>query len=127
MSLEKFTESYLICALWSTSDESDDSGGDPLDKNYGPEDLSPECRANADKACRAFYEANSQLWADESSRGEWSVDEQAGHDFWLSRNGHGTGFFDREWQTADQLQDLAKACGEVWLCVGDDGQIHGHA
>jgi len=21
---------------------------------------------------------------------------QAGHDFWLSRNGHGTGFFDRE-------------------------------
>ncbi len=34
----------------------------------------------------------------------------AGHDFYLSRNGHGAGFFDRGF---DKLQEMARAYGEV--------------
>ena len=43
--------------------------------------------------------------------------EQAAHDFWLSRNGHGTGFWDREEiygeYLAKMLNDRAVGYGEV--------------
>ena len=43
--------------------------------------------------------------------------EQAGHDFWLSRNGHGTGFWDRDStyyseHVRDWLQRKAEQFGE---------------
>ena len=40
--LDVFTRSYVEAALWSTNDNSDDQGGEPLDKNYGPGDIAPE-------------------------------------------------------------------------------------
>jgi hypothetical protein len=48
-------------------------------------------------------------------------DKRAGHYFWLSRNGHGSGFFD---ENLDALQDAAKAYSEFDLYVGDDGVIY---
>jgi uncharacterized protein (TIGR02996 family) len=49
--------------------------------------------------------------------------------FWLSRNGHGTGFFDSEDmygpEYAQHLQDAAGEYGEYGLYVGGDGLIHG--
>ena len=57
---------------------------------------------------------------------DWS---KLGHDFWLSRNGHGAGFGDGDYP--DPWDDLLKdACGwrtsfgEVHLYLGDDSQIH---
>tara|TARA_A100001015_G_C14364012_1_gene471659 strand:- start:127 stop:459 length:333 start_codon:yes stop_codon:yes gene_type:complete len=38
--------------------------------------------------CLAFYTRVSCLLSDDNI-------EQAGHDFWMSRNGHGVGFWDR--------------------------------
>jgi hypothetical protein len=39
------------------------------------------------------------------------TDEQLGHDLWLSRNGHGSGFFDRDFEHADLLQEIARGMG----------------
>ena len=44
--------------------------------------------------------------------------EQAGHDFWLSRNGHGSGFWDRDSSyytdyVRDWLQSKAEQFGET--------------
>lgn len=43
--------------------------------------------------------------------------EQAGHDFLLTRNGHGVGFWDRPeiygTELSDQLTRASTACGEV--------------
>jgi len=51
----------------------------------------------------------------------------AGYDFWLSRNGHGAGFFDGDWdEVGDKLQAIAAAYGEFNLYVGDDNQIYGY-
>ena len=51
---------------------------------------------------------------------------EAGHCFWLSRNGHGTGFWDRDLgAVGDRLHAKAKRFGEFNLYVGDDGEIHG--
>lgn len=52
--------------------------------------------------------------------------EQIGHDFWLTRNHHGAGFWDRGLSNGRGkiLTDIAHSFGELILYVGDDGQIH---
>ena len=44
--------------------------------------------------------------------------EQIGHDFWLTRNGHGSGFWDRPEvygdDNAEKLSDIARAFGEYY-------------
>ena len=51
---------------------------------------------------------------------------QAGHDFWLTRNGHGAGFWDGDWPKPwdDMLTKLAKCYGPFETYLGDDGLIH---
>jgi len=52
--------------------------------------------------------------------------KQAGHDFWLTRNGHGAGFWDGDWSedAGKYMTDTSKAFGEVDVYVGDDGLIY---
>lgn len=45
---------------------------------------------------------------------------RAGHDFWFSRQGHGAGYFDRDFigkQVRDGLQEAARKAGEVYIEV----------
>lgn len=110
MSLETFTEAYIECAFWSSCAED----GTPLDGIEA--DPSPECIAKLETDARDFYEAHSELFADDS---------QAGHDFWLTRNGHGAGFWDRGLgEVGEKLTAASKHYGSCDLIVGDDGQIH---
>lgn len=44
---------------------------------------------------------------------------QAGHDFWLTRNGHGSGLWDRNRGEVGQgLAEAAETYGAIDLCVG---------
>jgi hypothetical protein len=49
---------------------------------------------------------------------------QGGHDFWLTRNGHGAGFWDGDWpeEVGKRLTEASKKYGEVYLYV-QDGKI----
>jgi len=50
----------------------------------------------------------------------------AGHDFWLTRNGHGAGFWDRGLgDLGKALTEHCKPYGEVCLFAGDDDVIYG--
>jgi len=51
---------------------------------------------------------------------------QAGHDLWLTRNGHGAGFWDRDLgEAGDKLTELSKEMGELTLLQGDgDGKLY---
>lgn len=133
--MNDFVKAFFECALWSSSDNADDAGGEPLDKNYSVEDLDPTCRAGLEAECREFQEryakhyegafiGGSREWDESSS--EYSDDELAGHDFWLNRNRHGCGFWDGDWAEphASILDKASKAYGEVNLYVGDDGKIY---
>jgi hypothetical protein len=54
----------------------------------------------------------------------WTA-EQAGHDFWLTRNRHGAGFWDRgHGAEGADLTQHAKSFGDCDLYVGDDGGIY---
>jgi hypothetical protein len=109
-------------------DNSDENtGGSPLDANYTEEDIAPDTLKQMLADCTAFCETHADLLADiPQLRQEWSADEQNGHDFWLTRNGHGAGFWDRGYgELGRQLTDAAHAYGTFDLYVGDDGMIHG--
>ena len=52
--------------------------------------------------------------------------EQAGHDFWLSRNGHGSGFWDRDYSyygdhVRDWLQRKSEQFGETTALYNEIG------
>jgi hypothetical protein len=48
-----------------------------------------------------------------------------GHDFWLTRNHHGAGFWDGDWSDgSDVLTEIAEAFGESDMYLGDDGLIY---
>ena len=53
------------------------------------------------------------------------ADATIGVDFWLTRNRHGSGFWDRGLgEAGDKLTELAHSFGEVYTYIGDDGKIH---
>lgn len=117
--LDDFTLAYLEAALWSSMDNADDTGGEPLDANYSVEDIAPETLAQMVTDCAEFQGIYSALLAE--------IDPiQAGHDFWLTRNRHGAGFWDRGLgELGDKLTNAAHTFGDFDLYVGDDGLIYG--
>lgn len=107
-------DQYFETALWSSTDENDD----PLDSNYSVNDLSPEAMAQAKKEWDDFKTQAGDL-LDGISLAD------AAHDFWLTRNGHGAGFWDRGYgEIGEKLTDLCKKFGSVDLYVGDDGKLY---
>lgn len=116
--MDPFTIAYIEAALWSSTDESDEQGGEPLDANYGLDDIAPETLASILDDCEAFQETHAEDIGSEH--------ERAGHDFWLTRNGHGAGFWDGDWDDdiGQRLTDASDVYGSVDLYVGDDGLIY---
>ena len=50
--------------------------------------------------------------------------ESFGHDLWLTRNGHGAGYWDRGLGAlGERLSSAARSLGEVSSYVTDDGQV----
>lgn len=121
--LDAFARAYVTAALWSTNDESDETGGAPLDDNYGIEDIAPETLASMIADCGAFQRDNATDLALAYRRAGYDP-SSAGHDYWLTRNGHGAGFWDRGLgKVGDRLSDACRR-QNVDLYVGDDGRIH---
>jgi hypothetical protein len=124
-----FLRGYLECALWTGRDESDEAGGDPLDRNYDVSDFAPETVTKAAAECEAFQAENAddltsfyEVWPF-SPDGD-SKEAFAGHNFWLTRNGHGVGFWDRDaGEVGDRLTEASRKAGERYVYVGDDGQL----
>lgn len=115
--LDSFTRAYIECALWSSTDNSNEQGGEPLDKNYNADDLAPATLARIMADCEKFQVENATAIGTDA--------ERAGHDFWLTRNGHGAGFWDGDWpDSGDELTAISKNFGECNLYVGDDGKLY---
>lgn len=98
-----------------------------MDENYTVDDIAPESLAAVQKDCAEFVNRHARILA---KYGTYTGRDAAhcGHDFWLNRNGHGTGFWDRG---AGFLgRRLSDACGfqtdfpELYIYVGDDGRLY---
>lgn len=126
---QEFITGYITCALWSSSDQTREDGGDPLDANYSALDISAETAERIAYECIDFMRAQEVdlTWYCQSvaTAHDYTALELAGHDLWLTRNGHGAGFWDREaGQAGDNLSDAARELGTSDLYVGDDGKLY---
>ena len=67
--------------------------------------------------CLAFYQRIKVYLPYEEARQSDPLTTpaaQAGHDFWLTRNGHGAGFWDGDWQKyGEMFTKIAQSFGEV--------------
>lgn len=125
-----FVASCIGTALWSSFGDD----GDPLDRHHDISDLAAEARARLEADCHAFYDANHRhihgLGAPLARDFEGPIHDReaamAGHDFWLTRCGHGAGFWDGDWPEphAGRLDLAARAFRNIDLYVGDDGMIY---
>lgn len=116
----EFVQHALIALLWSTNDGEHGN----LDDEHGVEDIHPNTLAGFKANCEDFLEKNAEDLIDAQDTFNYSL-EQAGHDFSLSRNGHGAGFFDRNLEElGDRLQAAAQEAGAAEAYLGDDGKIH---
>lgn len=114
-------EAYLECALWAGLDwAEEDTNPEPLDASYSVADVSDEARAETAREVADFCEANAEDLAE-------IAPEMIGHDFYLTRNGHGAGFWDRGLgEIGDRLTSAAHAYGTSELYAGDDGKLYCH-
>lgn len=116
---------YIEAALWSSNDEH----GEPLDSSkYAGSEIEAASLTKLAGYCLAFLEANEADVLDAErcrAAATYGAYEQAGHDLWLTQNGHGCGFWDGDWSEphAARLTKAASALPEVYLYVGDNGQI----
>ncbi len=148
--LDRFTDSYAECALWSSTDNgalalldalhdlremrseafTEDmreylygrsNGGVPLDGC----DFSPEAMETLKADCRDFIAGNvADLIRAESAVLGYCA-ESAGHDFWLTRNGHGAGFWDRGLgEIGTRLSDASRPYGECYCWLDMDGLVN---
>lgn len=111
--LDEILDGYKVCAVWTAT-----NGERQLDETHSAGDIEPESLARMRADCQAFVTANEALLGDMEP-------EQVGHDLWLTRNGHGTGFWDRGLgERGDKLADAARAMGESNLYIGDDDKVY---
>lgn len=120
-----FFDAYVTCALWSSTYEDGERDDKPLDD--GEHDLATETADKMLLDCADFFsycEAEGIDPLPDYGHGQYCNAELSGHDFWLTRNGHGAGYWDRGLDTGDVLTSAAKTFGSSNLYVGDDGMIH---
>lgn len=104
--IDTFVEHYSICAIW-TNEELD---------GFTSDDINMKAQLTIIEDCYSFL---VKAWGIVS---ELDL-QQAGHDFWLTRNGHGTGFWDREdvyKGKGEELTKLAESYGEQYVYLNGD-------
>lgn len=108
---DAFLESYLTTASWITCDSDENN------------EFTKDARLKASKDCLKFIidvqfefgvEKGNELLTLKGS----DVTYRSGHDFFLTRNGHGAGFWDNpdfygSQEIADKLTEIAERQGEV--------------
>lgn len=109
-SFDEFTTAYIHCALWAENDDN----GEQFNSNWKMSDFSVESLLAIKQECEEFQKQNSELLDQVYNLypNATCLDHAkafAGHDYWLSRNGHGTGYCDRELgDIGEQLHDACK-------------------
>lgn len=125
--LDAFTQGYIEAMFFTEEREHvdgedlEETGSIPHNSCFGM--IAPEGLAQIVTDCARFQQENAELLVKFEDR--YKPMEYAGHDFWLTRNGHGAGFWDRGiGDVGDALADSARAYGEAYVETGDDGMIY---
>ena len=111
--LERFTAATIEALYFTDTGEGDQPSPEA--------ELSEDTRLDIEADCRSFWRRYG-CYVEVAG----GTPEQAGHDFWLTRNGHGAGFWDGDWPEpyAEMMTKGSEAYGEFDTYSGDDGLIY---
>ena len=124
--LDEFTIAYLECALWAESYQSGEQDPRPFDESYDIGDFTDEAIQKAKDDCKRFQkETAASLRLAKYGHESISDAALAGHDFWLTRNGHGSGFWAGDLWTpvAVKLTEVSERFGTCDLYLTDEKTI----
>lgn len=138
---DAFTIAYLEAAEWcdvnQEAREYEDDESYPRTKAGKPVKVrgwSAQAKAQAIADCAAFQRDHAAdlaiCYTGAHSNGNDYDESSAGHDLWLTRNGHGAGFWDRfsadapQADAAERLSEACRALRERNAYVGDNGYIY---
>jgi hypothetical protein len=113
--LPRMLDSYLKVSIWTSNDDEDNSIAD----NYTIKDLDKNFIKKSEKDCKEFLSKVEDVVIQ-----EYIDATTLGHDFWLTRNHHGAGFFDRTYSKENEktLTKEAQKFKEVNLYV-ENGKV----
>jgi len=113
--IDGIIKGYVDAMFWT--EEENEIGSDTTIA-----DLAPETITSLVNDIKKFFNVTHELL--NKTPDDYSY-EQAGHDFWLTRNGHGAGFWDRGLgDLGDKLTEVSKQFGESYFYKGDDGKLY---
>lgn len=119
--MDEFTQAYIECALWASTDDE----GEPLYYSYSSDDFALQTLADMVEDCKRFQNVHADLLAQAYGAVPGYDTSMAGHDFWLTRNHHGAGFWDRGLgEAGEALTKAAHMEGSRDLYIGDDGKVY---
>jgi len=106
--LADIVTNYLAAALWTNE----------MDEFSAVCDIDTDTKAEATVHCQRFLKEADSLLTE-----EWT-DEQIGHDLWLTRGGHGAGFWDRNKPNAKEISEIASKNEFHGLVFEADGVVY---
>lgn len=108
--VREVTKHYILCAVWA----------DGTDGDEGISEFGDNAIAVSTADVHKFLLQAEPFLPDLLTTQTIS---QIGHDFWLTRNGHGAGFWDRDLGAlGDTLSKIAESFGEVYLLLEKDDE-----
>ena len=115
-----FVSSYITAMLWSTGGTVSGVEYETLEEF----ELSGIARAKCREECYDFLTYAQDLIVSAIKTPGYSI-EQAGHDFWFTRVGHGVGYWEKGLgDIGRMLTEASKTFGGVDPYVGDDGLVY---
>lgn len=119
--MDLFTTAY-ITAMFFTEE------GEHNLQNAGITEISEELMEKIEKDCADFQAKSQGLISSENCYYDGCTPiEYAGHDFWMTRNGHGCGFWEKhDWAepASTKLTELAESFGPMEVYLGDNGKVY---
>jgi hypothetical protein len=138
--LKEVVRGYVETALWTEEERLEDEMGydeddddemseiDAIIKSYNKKDFSNFEKEDID--ADSLLDTYSDIKEFTNLLSDSTLDEvepfDLGMDFWLTRNGHGSGFWDRGYseETEEDLMSAVKNFKEKNLVIGDDLMLH---
>ena len=142
--MNEIFKGYLECALWTeeerlTDDVTSDIDSEDMDEveklialkgkfdkdnfvSFVTNDIDVNSRIDSYMEIKNFIKIAGEEAVNEA------IEENGlfklGIDIWLTRNHHGSGFFDHSYENEDKLTAAAHKIGSKDLYVGDDGKLY---
>lgn len=126
--IDEFVKGHLEAALYSSSDTVM-KDGKACDIFLDEREISEEEAVKLIPDCLAFIAEHKQGLIEYTKTAKINENQtpwkQAGWDFWMTRQGHGVGYWDRDaGDIGDNLSNECISWLHSGLYIGDDGQVY---